>query len=179
MSMSALLRGVATRLRSTAVFNDQPAEPVGKLVSIQNDGNPPNNFGQFAVVVHPLTATVDDPNAQTWSVMYAVGVTVTARLGYAPKDRRGARITNTGDILDRALEVARALHQDDQHRLAANALITGEGVSVNGFLTPLKVVGIDPPRKAPPGWGGLTDTNDVFTATVRLGDAHRIQTIGG
>lgn len=182
--MSALLRAVEKRLRSAQVFNDRPTDAVGEFVSIQTDGNPPNNYGQFACVVHPLAATPDDTNAVLWSVMYSVGISVTARLNYAPKDRRGIRITNAGDLLDRAILVAQSLVQDDLHRIEANQLIPGTAeyvgihggtATVNGFLTPLKVLAIDPPRPAPAMWGGVSSPEATIVSTVRLGEAHRVQ----
>ncbi len=188
MSMSALLRGVEKRLRSAAVFDDDPGEAVGKFVGVHPDGNPPNNFGQFYCAVFPMGATNLDRNAQSSDWAYSVGVTVTGRLNYAPKDRRGARMTTTGDLLDRAVAVADALHQDDLHRLAANELIPGteefvalQGsgtATVNGFLEPLRLAGIDPVRPAPPTWGGLTDTANVFTVALRFVDAIRTQKLG-
>lgn len=183
MSMSALLRGVVTRLRSADVFDDQPQQAVGRRVGVHPDGNPPNDFGQWYVSVHPGAVRNNDPNALSDDWMYSVMATVTGRLNYAPKDRQGHEFTNPGDIYDRAVAVADALNQDDLHRIEANRLIPGTAeyvalagsgeATVNGFLEPLRLAAIDPLKAAPPGWGGLSDTRNVFVVALRFVDARR------
>lgn len=196
--MAALVRGVTTRLRSSAVFNDNPDGPLrsDRLVFLMPDGNPPNNFGQFGVVVHPLSERPDDRNALTWDCFYEVGITVTARMGYSPKDRKGheiSQISQPADVslhlLELATKAARSLHQDDLHRIEANKLMPGTAeyvaihggtATVNGFLEPLRLIGgIETPRAAPPNWAGVKDAGNMLVVAVRMGDARLIQPIGG
>ncbi len=131
MSISALLLGVETRLRSSAVLNDIPTEEIGKVCGVHPDGRPPNNCGQFYYAVHFLGVRNEDPNSLSGDWMYSVGVMLTARAGYAPKDRRGKRFTFAQDLLDRALAVAVALHQDDLHRIEANKLFGALGAQID------------------------------------------------
>lgn len=187
MSISALLNGVETALRAEAVFNDRPGESVGALVGVQPDGSPPANFGQTYIAVHFLGLTNADPNSLSDDWFFSVGVTVTARLNYSPRDRQGKRITFADALLDRAHAVALALHQNDTHRIEANKLIVGTAeyvaihggsATVNGFLEPLRLASIGEVRKAPPGWGGIESTNDVFTVALRFVEARRVQLLG-
>lgn len=186
MSISALLLGVEARLRSAAVLDDQPDEPVGAICGVQPDGKPPNNAGQFYYAVHFLGMRNDDPNSLSDDWFLSVGVTITARMGYAPKDRKGKRMTVAQDLFDRATAVAKALNQDDLHRIEANKLITGTAewvavqdpsgtASVNGFLEPLRFANISEARPAPAGWVGSATETDVYTVVVTFRDAHRPQ----
>ena len=184
MSMGALLRGVEARLRSTAVLNDQPTEAVGKLVGVMPDGSPPNSFGQFYCAVHSLGWRESDPNALSGDELYSVGVTVTARLNYAPGDRRGRQMTNPDDFLAAVGAVQTALHQDDLHRIEANKLIAGtaEYVAVNGgsatangFLEPLRFQSASEVQPVPPGWGGIENTKDVYRVALRFIDARLVR----
>lgn len=190
MSISALLRGVESRLRSAAVLDDAPREAVGKVCGVQADGSPPPFSGQFYYAVWFNGARNNDPNALSMEWYYNVGVTVTAKMGYAPKDRRGARLTTSNELLDRAMAVAAALHQDDSHRIEANQLIVGTAewaalqtptgrTTVNGFLEPLRFQSVSKVQDAPPGWAGTDGQNEMLFVDVLFRDAFRAQYIGG
>lgn len=187
MSTAALLKGVETRLRSSAVLND----PNGKICGIQPDGRPPVNSGQWFYAIHPLGVTSADPNSLSHDRAHAIGVTLTARMAYAPQDRRGNRLTLASELLERAEAIADALHQDDLHRIEANKLIPGSeeyvainsGIAtVNGFVEPLRLMMIGPPIEMGPEWAGETggdeDTGDdknLLTIQVSFGDAKRVR----
>jgi hypothetical protein len=183
MSIAALLLGVETRLRSAAVLNDLPDEEFGKVCGVQPDGQPPANCGQYYYAIHFEGLRNADLDSLSGDWFYSVGVTITARMGYAPRDRRGKRATVAQEILDKAIEAATALHQDDLHRIEANKVLgmsaaeaaIGRSATVNGFLEPLRLSSIGEMRKAPAGWVGNETERDVYTVALKLVDARRIQ----
>lgn len=187
MSISALLTGVETALRAEAVFNDRPTADVGAFVGVQPDGAPPANFGQWYAAVHFLGLQNADPNSLSDDWLFSVGVTVTARLNYAPRDRHGRQLTFAEATLDRAHSVALALHQSDAHRVEANRRIEGTAEyvavhggteTVNGFVEPLRLASVGAVQKAPPMWGGIAEPRDVYTVALRFIDAKRVQLLG-
>ncbi len=188
MSIGAILSGVEIRLRSSACLNDQPAEAVGKLVGVQPEGMPPPNAGQFYYAPYFAGLRNGDDNSLSMDWFYSVTVAITGRMGYAPKDRRGARMVLENQLLDRAIDLAGFLHQDELHRIRANELITGTAeqvalagsgsVTVNGFLTPLKLASISQVRPCPPEWMHTDQKTDSYYIEVAFQNAHRIQIIG-
>jgi hypothetical protein len=129
-----------------------------------------------------------DDNAQGSDRYYNVTVTITARLGYSPRDRRGGQLLTPAQLLAMADVIALALHEDDLTRIAANTLIpntaewvavNGGTVSVNGFLEPLRAGPVSKVLKAPPDWTDATEKTDVYYVEVTLKDARRCQYIGG
>lgn len=180
MSSRALLKGVESRLR------EELSDPQGKIVGVQPDGRPPPSAGQWFYAVHPGGITGDDPNSLSHDRLYAVTVTITARMGYAPRDRRGERMTLDQELLDRAEQVADWLHQDDGHRILANQLISGTAewadlqtpptlATDSGFVEPLRLLSISPVQQVPSEWFGAQDGSDVYVAVVNLGNARRIR----
>ncbi len=187
--MWALLSGVEQRLRSAAVLNDNPtgALGTGAICGVQPDGKPPGFSGQMYYAISSGGERDIDDNAQGLDRYYGVVVTITVRMGYAPRDRRGAQITTPAQLLDQADMVAAALNQDDIHRISANTLIpnTAEWVAVNGgtvtkngFIEPLRAGPIGKVIKAPPDWTDSSVKTDVYYVEVTLKEARRVQYIG-
>ena len=90
------------------------------------------------------------------------------------------------ELLDRAIVVAGALHQDDLHRIAANNLIPGTAdyvaihggtATVNGFLEPLRLQSISAVKDAPPAWLSTTDKTEAYYVEVQFRDARRVQVL--
>lgn len=170
MSMSALLAAVEARLRSAAVLDD----PDGRASGVQPDGKPPPFPGQFYFAAHGLGITGDDPNALSNDRLFNVGVTITARMAYAPGDRRGSRMLLDQQLLERAEFIADALHMDYVTMNDANARITGFGTTVNGFVEPLKLADITQPDEAPADWV-KSNGNECYVCAVRLVGARRVR----
>ncbi|HYH63261.1 MAG TPA: hypothetical protein VD866_01040 [Urbifossiella sp.] len=168
--MSALLLATEADLR--AMLNDTTDK---KLVGVQEAGNPPAKFGQWYYAVHFGAVTGDDPNALSLDMLHGVQVTITARKAYAPGDRRGQVLVTAGDVLDRAADVAVRLHMSYAVMNDANARITGFGVSVNGFVEPLKFGDISPPAEPPGDWMGGAEPSGLLVSTVTFRDARRVR----
>lgn len=171
--MSALLRACESGLRTFL------SDPDGKVAGIQPaPGAPPPVFGQWYYAIHAGAVTGDQAtNSLSNDKLYAVQVTITAKTAYVPADRKGRVIVSQGDVVDRAEDVADYLHMNYAVLDAANALIPGAGVSVNGFDEhPLLLESITPPSDVAADWtGGDTNPGDVLVSTVTLGGARRVR----
>ncbi len=168
--MSALLKAAEADLRT--MLGDTTDK---KLVGVQEAGNPPAKFGQWYYAVHFGAVAGDDSNALSLDMLLGLQVTITARRAYAPGDRRGQVLVTAGDVLDRAEDVAVRLHMSYGVMNAANALITGFGVTVNGFVEPLKFSGISPPAAPPDDWLGGSDPAGLLVSTVSFSGARRVR----
>lgn len=189
MSARALLRAVEARLRSAAVLNDQPAEAVGRVCAVRDDGRPPQNMGQWFYAVHHARAEAgtDSDVVEVVDLYHAVTVTITARKGYTPDDRKGQVLVTAGDLIDRAeaLGGPGLIHGNYADVMnAANALIPGteaycavHGGSpwTNGFVEPLWLLGYGPCEEKPGSWVGSKDASEVLAIAVRFGKARRLQ----
>ncbi len=183
MSARAIVKAVETRLRSAAVLND----PTGRVCGVQDSGQPPQNMGQSYWAVHLLGISGDDPNALSNDRLYSVGVTITARMGFAPDDRKGSVISTSGDLLDRAEAVADAMHMDYATCMnVANALIVGTQayseangdvppITTNGFVEPLRLGSIGAVLEKPGSWVGSKDSAEVLTVLVTMVGARRVR----
>jgi hypothetical protein len=188
MSIRALLLGVEKRLRSAAVFDDQPDEAVGRYVGLMPaPGKPPANFGQWYAAIYWGGGNQTDKNPQRHDVMHAVTVTLTARLNYAPKDRQAKRLTTVGDIYDLVDRIAAPgiIHGSWDVVSLANELIPGtqayidaegleETATVNGFVETLVLDNFGPERQVGADWVG-SETKDVYAIDIRFSRARRIQ----
>lgn len=189
MSVAALLTAVESRLRSAAVLND----PNGEISGAQEDGRPPPFAGQWYYAVWWPGSRQTDANPLSLDVEHAVTVTITARMGYVPKDRRGAYLKATGELEQRAEAVAVAVHAEYAGvTVAANALIPGTAEwaaaqlppvspTKNGFVEPLRFLDYGPVKKQSAEWVGAKPESNaaVYTIDVRFGGARRVQYIGG
>lgn len=177
MSVRALLKGTETHLRSTSAFDD----PGGKIVGIQSKGRPPASFGQWYYGIFHAGIRGDDDNALSHDRVYSVGVWITARMGYAPGDRRGERISTADELLDRAEELADELHMSYVVMNLANALITGFGSTTNGFEEPLRFGSIGEVEEKPLSWVHAKDGKDsdkgVLALLVTMVGARRVRVI--
>lgn len=179
--MAALLRASEAGLRTLVT------DPAGKVVGVRPaPGAPPNNAGQWYYAVHAGAITGDQAtNGQSNDKLFAVQVTITARMAYAPKDRKGDRLVLENELIDRAEAAADALHMSYDVLAAANALIPGTAEycaanggtpAVNGFVEPLRLESITPPAEAAGDWtGGESNPGDVLVCTVTLGGARRVR----
>lgn len=190
MSASALLRAFETHLRT--VLSDAD----GKYSRVMPDDRPPPGFGQRFYSVHPAgvrdrqeATTADQTDAE-----YAVSVTIAARIGVAPTDRQGAKITGSGDLIDlaEALAVPGVISGNYELMGAVNALIPGTAehvaanggdgeMTTNGFVEPLLFLGYSNPQERAANWcrsDPKAPTTDVWSITVRFGRARRIQVKG-
>lgn len=175
MSARALAAAVVARLRSAAVLDD----PAGAVCAARPTGKPPPGCGQRFYAVHWAASRErgDHTTAEHTDCDHAVTVTITARLGVAPDDRRFKAITDAGDLVDLAERIAApgVVHGNYAEVLAAaNALIPGFGVTTNGFVEPLWLLGYGPVVEQGPGWVGARDGKDVYSIDVRFGRARRL-----
>lgn len=186
MSIAGLLKGVETRLRAADVLNDQPTEAVGRVCGVQPDGSPPAGAGQWYYAVWFAGARTADPNSLSADWAYSATVSITKRMGEAPRDRRAARMMLEHELLDQAVYVAAVLHQNDIARIAMNALIVGTAEyadlhggteTVNGFTTPLKLLSVGNVTRAPANWVYSEEKTEAYYIDVKFGDAQRIQVL--
>lgn len=187
MSARAITKAVETRLRSSAVLNDL----TGRTCGIQDSGKPPPGMGQLYYAIHwaGATARADGTIAEAVDTDHAVSITITAREGVNPQDRRGAVISTANDLIDKAeaLTVPGLIHGNYAAVLnVANALIVGTAeysaanggtppITTNGFEEPLLLLGYGPVKEQGSSWVGSKDGPDVLTIEVRFGRARRLQ----
>jgi len=186
-AISAYLKGVEKRLR--VALDDQPAEEFGKLVGVKPDGRPPNNCGQWFYAVHFEGCPSDDTGAQTNDMLLNVSVTITRRMNYSPKDRKGSQAASPEEILDQAIVVKDLIHQDEVTRKYANIemgftsaeAIAGRTATVNGWVEPLRYLRISGISEQSAEWvGGNTETQaekDIFVLTIDFGRARLVKGI--
>jgi hypothetical protein len=191
VSIAALLKGVERQLRSEAVFDDRPTEEIGAWIGVQPGvGRPPPNAGQFYLSIHWGGGRGDakSPNLRH-DVYHGVICTLTARLNYAPNDRKGQRMAKAGDFYDIVDRVAapEVIHGQPLVLQYANELIEGTqdwcnlqpgapDPTVNGFVELLVLGPMGPERPASPDWVGTDKpVKDVYVADIRFADARRIQ----
>lgn len=190
MSIAALLKGVEKRLRSAAVFNDQPTESIGKRIGIRpSPGRPPPNFGQWFASVYWGGGRGSDRNPQRHDVYHGVTITLTARLNYAPDDRKGIRLTTANDVYDLADRIAgpQIIHGSWEVIKLANQFITGTAewaaiqvppgvATVNGYVETLVLMTpFGPERPVDGSWINAESTKDVYAIDIGFRDARRIQ----
>jgi len=181
MSTRAILKGIETRLRS--VLDDS----AGNLVGIQpNPGRPPANFGQLYYSVHWGGNQSQDQNPQALDLAHSATVTITARLNYAPRDRRGVVITTADDLYDLADQIAAidVIHGNYTVLDEANKLIPGtaEYVAIHGgtplgnaFFEPFVLLSVGPDIEQTADWiKSSTPPSGVYSIAVRFGTARRI-----
>lgn len=185
MSVPALLKGVETQLRSAGVLND----PDGKICGVQPDGRPPPSAGQWYYAIWWNGSDQVDPNPLSHDVDHSVTVTITAKMGYAPRDRRGARVVLDTELIGRAEAVAGVgvIHASQDVIDEANTLIVGTAEyvadagsgtpTVNGFVEPLRLLGYGPIREQGSDWvySDSEHAPTVLTIDVRFGGAKRVQ----
>lgn len=185
MSARALLKAVEARLRSAAVLDD----PDGKRCGVQIDGRPPGQAGQIYYAVHWSGARdrQETTTADQVDLEHQVTVTISARFGVAPPDRRGAKLVADGELLDlaEALAAPGVIHGNYADVInAANALIPGTeeydaanggGATTNGFIEPLQLLGVGPVTPKNKDWMTSHLSPDVYAIEVRFGRARRLQ----
>lgn len=173
MSKAALLRGAQKRLRAT--FDD----PSGKRIGIQPTGQPPPFAGQWYIAIHPGARSNSDTNPLSLEERYDLGVTVTVRMGYAPKDRQGERVLLDAPdgILHLADRIRADLHGNYDVLIEANTLIGDES---NGFVEPLSFQSDSVIQEKPASWVWADDDENpptTFAVEMKFGGALRVQTL--
>lgn len=172
MSARALLKGVESVLRTAL------ADPDGRACGVQPDGRPPPGAGQWYYAVHYAGRRGVGTIADHLDTAAQVTVTITAKMAYAPRDRRGDRLTLDAELLDRAEAVARAVHGNYLVLVKANVLTPGVGTSTNGFVEPLLFQGDTPVLEKGPDWVYGQESSHpptVLAVEVRFGGARRIE----
>lgn len=183
MSIAALLRGVESILRGPDVLDD----PQGRQCGIQPLGKPPAGIGQLYVAVHWAGGHGDDPNPQASDVLHGVHLTLTARMGYAPRDRRGKEITDPPglyQLVDQLIGPG-VIHGNWNVVHAANDLIPGTAryvvihggsATTNGFSETLVFQQAGPLVEPDANWVGSDEAN-VLVCTMTFGLARRVQVL--
>lgn len=142
------------------------------------DGKAAPISGQWYYAVHPGEMTNSAKNCLDERV--GLRVTITIRTGVAPVDRVGQNaVTPSTGILARAKRLRALLHMNYAVMEAANALISGEGVTVSGFSEPMRFLSATYLGPKGPSWF-FADGQDEYTGLaveLRFGDARRVQYI--
>lgn len=176
MSMSALLTAVESRIRTALSDSD------GNIAGVKVDGRPPAFSGQWYYAIHSLDGSGSGESPLSDDRYYSVGVTITAKIAYAPGDRRGSVAKASGELFDRADAIAVLLHGDYTSMNAANVII---GDTVNGFIEPLNYIGgaEGPIQEQGPEWlhakadSGKGDRIGALVLALRFGRARRIRVL--
>lgn len=179
-----MLKAVESTLRGASVLDD----PQGRVCGVQPDGRPPTGCGQWFYAVHWGGGSGGDLNPQSINVAHAIVVTITARMGYAPRDRTGERLTLDQELLDRACALSESgvIHGSFTLLTAANRLIPGTAeyaathggvASTNGFVEPLVLTGYGPVVEQGPEWVGAETGDGCLVCECRFGEGRRVQVL--
>lgn len=182
MSQAAVMMAVRAKLQSVFSLDSNSCE-------IGFDGAPKPMAGEFYVAIHPMAWSGLGDEDWALGEEYTVGVTLTMRMGVAPKDRWGIAIwlanpDGGAGMEARVRTTITAIHHNQDIRLAANALISG-GAS-GKIMTPLQLMpsGIQLPKVQVPSWFSAAPPETEHgmpecgvSQTIIFGKCQRVQSI--
>lgn len=185
-TISAWLKGMENRLRAADALNDQPAETYGRIAGVKPDGRPPNGCGQWYYAIHFAGLRSDDPGAQSSDSLLDASVTITRRMSYAPKDRKGSVTISADELLDQADYIKDLFHMDQQTRILANKEMgmndseaaAGRSAAVNGFVECQKYASVSPITEVGPEWVGANPEQgerNIYTVQIRFVGARLVK----
>lgn len=169
---SALLLAVRNRVRALG-WEDKDCE-------VMASGEPPPTCGLFFAAVHRGDRTAKG-KADLHEV-YALSVTVTARVNCAPH-QAGVRVLYADGMLDAKCDaIIQTVHKDGwNHQIAnaANTLLSAvtSGSPPHGFCLGLRFLGDGPPQPKGPDWFSAAPESGVvgYAQELRFGFIERIQ----
>ena len=189
MSMRALLLATRDHLRS-ALSAGTDYDPQHCEI-VDEDGKPHASMGEWFIGIHEVGDWVTE-DVEGLSEVYGIGITITVRQPKVQQDRFWKLLVGTTDPADIAgrksllglVETIRtAMHLDVGSDIVintANQYIEGFGVTVNGFVEPLRLKSMGRSTKQGPAWFGSEDRNVQiagYSRTIIYGGAKRVQTI--
>jgi len=168
-----LLIAVRNAIRAAGSFSDAECE-------IEYDELAPATTGDKYIIVMPA-GWRPGPRHQSCGgindLLYAVDVMVARRISNVPRDRRREQFLWNLQALTAIMDVVFGA-VDFQYGLinAANALITTDTTSTEGFIEPLRFTGMDSRPRVVGGdlFGGTDDTAAGLARTIHFGNARRI-----
>lgn len=176
MSQAALCKAVRDTLQETFSLDENSCQ-------VCFDGQPCNPVaGEMYVSVHPMGW---QGQSGDWDLDedVSVGVTITKRAAFAPKDRRGVALwlDETDGLETQCRRAIMAIHQNQTLRAAANTYIGSDSV---GFVTALWFLRTDPAVLRNWDWFGAAAPEDSdaeavcgYSQTITFGRARRCQSI--
>jgi hypothetical protein len=175
MSQAAIMKAVRDKLRTSFSFTEASCE-------VGFDGSPKPACGEHYIAVHPgrwAGISGDWDLGEEFEVL----VTHTLRMGFAGKDRWGIAVwLAEGGMEEIIRQTVVAIHHDQAVRIAADAFITG-GAS-GKMLTPLILVGVQPPTPRGPDWFSAAPAEGDYqvaecgvSQTITFGKCQRVQSI--
>lgn len=175
MSLAVLAQAVRDTLQTAFSLTASSCE-------VSFDGQPKPSAGELYLAVHPGAWTKAEGDYDL-DEEYTIGVTVTIRMGFAPKDRWGIEVwaASTDGLDKRVRQVIVAVHHNQAIRqLASTRLFQGEKY----FVTPLQLLRVDPPKlqnwswfsASPPEREGQIAESGV-SQTVWFGKCRRCQSV--
>lgn len=176
MSLAAVCKAVRNTLQAEFNLNADSCE-------VGFDGQPKPSAGEKYFAVHPLGWT---GLPQDWDLgeEYQMAVTVTLRLGFAPRDRWGIAVWLAEDEGMETLirQVITVIHHNQTLRLLAVNLQKAPGGG--NILTPLQFIRVDAPVMRDYDWftavapenRNQTDQCGV-SQTIVFGKCQRVQSI--
>ena len=191
MSSPALCQAVRDVIQAGLTING--SSPDANTCEVGFDGQPKPSAGQVYIAVHMggFNRLEGDYDLDEGHDVY---VTVTYRLGVAPKDRFGveiwAKATSGLDALCRS--IITLLHHNQNVRIYANHgksySIGDTGGGPDGFYTPLRFASAGKPQYRDYSWFTALPPKDLkesdyekcgVSQELRFGKANRCQTISG
>ena len=179
MSQRVLALACRDTIRTALGLGTEPL-----VCDVTFDGQPHPGCGEWFYAVHPGSWQGQSEDADLEEI-FGVSVTVTRRIGFAPKDRWGSEVwgkTLTGlDVKLRKIIVA--LHHSYPVLNAADATLYAESNTQWGFDEPLMFLGGTPPMPKGADWFSAQDINAGKFAnagaaqTLTFGRAKRCQPI--
>lgn len=146
------------------------------------DGKPKPMCGARYFAVHPMGW---NGISGDWDLgeEYSIGVTVTLRTGFAPKDRWGIALwlAQDGGMETTIRQIVAEIHHSQSVRLAMNEELDGAGSG--NFLTPLQLLRIENPVVRNHTWFDAEVPEDGRVAesgvsqTIVFGKCQRVQNI--
>lgn len=152
MSIGAVAKATRDALQTAFSLDSNSCE-------VGFDGQPKPACGEKYYAVHQVSHGAVSGD---WDLgeEYQLAVTITLRMGFAPKDRWGISVwLATGGLEELCRQAIVSIHHNQALRIAANVYITG-GAS-GKILTPLQFIRLDNPTPRDYSW---------FTAAQPEGD---------
>lgn len=179
MSIAAVTKAVRDAIQTEFEVGPESCE-------VGFDGQPKPACGEKYWAVHPLSWQGLPDEDWALGEEYQVGVTLTFRMGVAPKDRWGLAVwladNGMEDFVRRTITL---IHHSQTIRVAAGVYITG-GAS-GKILTPLQLLRIENPKPQGPQWFSAEPvdlTQQKYTVadcgvsqTMVFGRCQRVQSI--
>lgn len=171
MSLRALMLAAKSTLQTLNTWADTDCD-------VGVGPEPAPVCGELFIRIHPgawdcLTSEAGGDLDESFGLQ----ITVSRRLPYSPQDREGVEVLlkETDGLVEKAALIRKQVHMSYDLVNAANTIL---GVSVNGFVEPLRFRSASIPAVRSADWFSAEDDNHSgLSTTLMFTGARRVQTL--